>query len=375
MSYVMRNVFIAGLIAIASTSQSRGQTAQPAPTLERINQETQALFDTVKPGLVRVQLPVPKWLSQIGERDNPLNKWQLDPDVRAAIKAQQGQAGVGQVNVAIAPSTQPTTQPDEHWRLTMVQRPDGQIEFVSPSAAPSEGIIGALVAPRSLGIVYDDKGHIVIPVFVEKEAVDEQPSSLTVLSMAGGASKATFVGSDKQTNITVLKLENPLGRPAQFQGRKPADGSLVMLLAQDGNGGQLSIWARGQQDRGLVVDVTGHVTGFARMGQFLDAQLARPVIDQIIQYGRVRRATLGVLVTEAEAPDGRRAMHVDQVKPGSSAEVAGIREGDYILSVAGNPVDDLPNFAAAVSSSSGVTPLKVLRSGQVLELQVQLKQQ
>jgi len=96
-------------IAAPSIAQDRGTpSAQPAPTLERINQETQALFETVRPGLVSVQLPVPKWLSALGERDNPINKWQLDPEVREALEAQQSK---GQVNAVISPRRNPPRSP------------------------------------------------------------------------------------------------------------------------------------------------------------------------------------------------------------------------------------------------------------------------
>ncbi|MBC8107617.1 MAG: PDZ domain-containing protein [Anaerolineae bacterium] len=358
-------------IAVAQDEPRPEASEHPAPTLERINIETQALYDHVRPGLVRVTLPVPKWMTQLGNNDSPLNKWDIDPNVLG---------DPAMVNTVITPTTQPTTaagnatgpatQPAERW--SVVQRPDGTVEIVAPNAAPYDAVIGAIVAPRTLGIVYDDQGHVVIPVYVEKDSIDPQ-HPLMVVALAGGAAKAKFVGSDRQTNITVLKLEKTLGRKADFRGNKPNDGSLVLMLSQGGDGGRLGVWTRSQQERAMVVDVRGQVSGFARMGQFLDAELARPVIDQLIKYGSVHRALLGVLVTEAEAPDGRRAMHVDQVRAGSAAHDAGIREGDFILSLAGNPVDDLPNFAAAISAGKGPTDIQILRGEQTLQVQVDLR--
>lgn len=355
----------------AVAKQNVSPSEHPAPMLERINQDTEALFECVRPGLVRVVLPVPKWMTELGSKDNPLNQWDIDPKVRDTL-------GDGKsVNTVITPTSNPTTtapstQPAERWQLTMVQRPDGSIEYVAPNAAPYDAVIGAIVAPRTLGIVYDDDGHIVIPVFVEKEVVDPQ-HPLVVVALAGGAAKAKFVGSDRQTNLTVLKLEKKIGRRARFSGQRPNDGSLVLMLSQGGDGGRLGVWTRTQQERAMVVDVCGQVSGFARMGQFLDAELARPVIDQLIKYGEVHRALLGVLVTEAEAPDGRRAMHVDQVAKDSAAQAAGIQEGDFILSLAGNPVDDLPNFAAAISAGKGPTEIQILRGEQTLQIQVDLQ--
>lgn len=361
--------------AVAKRQSAQGEprvspSEHPAPTLERINQDTEALYESVRPGLVRVILPVPQWMTELGKKDNPLNKWDIDPKVRDTLGDGQGVTTV--ITPTTNPTTAPSTQPAERWQLTMVQRPDGTIEYVAPNAAPYDAVIGAIVAPRTLGIIYDDDGHIVIPVFVEKESIDPQ-HSLAVVALAGGAAKAQFVGSDRQTNLTVLKVEKKLGRKARFSGQRPNDGSLVLMLAQGGEGGRLGVWTRSQQERAMVVDVYGQVSGFARMGQFLDATLARPVIDQLIKYGSVHRAVLGVLVTEGEAPDGRRAMHVDQVKPGTAAHDAGIRVDDFILSVAGNPVDDLPNFAAAISAGNGLTDIQILRGEQALQIQVDLR--
>jgi len=204
----------------------------PAPMLERMNNETQALYDAVRPGLVRVTLPVPKWMTQLGGQENPLNKWDLDQKLKDTL------GDVAGVNTVITPSTQPTTtpstQPADRWQMSVVQRPDGSIEFVSPDAAPYDSVIGAIVAPRTLGLIYDDDGHIVIPVFVEKETIDPQ-HPLMVVSLAGGAATAQFVGSDRQTNLTVLKLDKPLGRKARFNGQRPVDGRRIGVAASADN--------------------------------------------------------------------------------------------------------------------------------------------
>ncbi len=371
-------IVIASLALGGASVFAQSPATQPAPLLEQINRETQSLFESVKPGLVRVQLPVPRWMAQLGEMDDPLAKWNLDPKVKERLRAERAKMLSGQVESYITPSTlpsAPTTQESaeqRRWQMTIFQRPDGGFEFATPAGALTDSVIGAIVAPRAVGIVYDDAGHVVIPIYIDPDALDET-HSLVVSGYGGGASRAKLVGSDRQTNLSVLQLEHQVGRAAPFAGARPADGSLIMMLSTGGESGKLSVWSRGQQERGLVVTVEGKVTGFARMGQFLDAQIARPVIDQLIQYGQVRRATLGVVLTEAESPDGRRAMHVDRIKPGSAADVAGMREGDFILSLAGAAVDDLPNFAAAISTRDGHTAIQILRGSEVIELQVELR--
>ncbi|MGH7177670.1 MAG: PDZ domain-containing protein, partial [Tepidisphaeraceae bacterium] len=171
----------------------------------------------------------------------------------------------------------------------------------------------------------------------------------------------------------IFRLDKPAGRPVKMIGTRPADGALVMILGAAGDSGKLAVWTGGQQDRGVVVSADGAVAGFARYGQFLDAANAKIVIDQIVQYGKVRRATLGVIVSQSQAPDGRRALHVERVMPGSAAAAAGVAEGDYVLSFANQPVGDLPNFAAVIAAREGATKMQLLRGSDVVEVTVELK--
>jgi hypothetical protein len=68
------SMFTCGIGVARQASPGPASSEHPAPTLERINTETQALYEHVQPGLVRVTLPVPKWMTQLGNQVNPLNK-------------------------------------------------------------------------------------------------------------------------------------------------------------------------------------------------------------------------------------------------------------------------------------------------------------
>lgn len=111
------------------------------------------------------------------------------------------------------------------------------------------------------------------------------------------------------------------------------------------------------------------------MGQFLSGNATKPVADQLIQYGKVRRAALGVLISQAETPDGHPAVHIEQVIEHSAAAEAGLRSGDFILSLAGTPVGNVPSFAAAIAQGDGPTDLQVVRDGQTATVTVNLKPQ
>src|SRR5947208_11556289 len=69
------------------------------PMLEQLNRETQSLYREVQTGLVRVQLPTPKWLKEAAANDDPLKKWEqlVDPQVKQRIDQQrQNNAKEGQ---------------------------------------------------------------------------------------------------------------------------------------------------------------------------------------------------------------------------------------------------------------------------------------
>lgn len=382
-------------------------------TLEQLNSETQSLYKEVQQGIVQVQLPSPRWINELAAQESPLDKWgtKLDPAVRSRLADEARMVASGQyrslsasITSATQPSTpigqKPTTMSQGTWRFTkgpdgtMVMEPntrDGQsgtlmispvrpnMDKPGPAALRIEIRPSGNFAPNNFAVIWDDQGHLVVPLAIEKEAMGNKPAPV---SLNGTTVSAIFVGSDRQTGLTVLKAQQNLGRPGRLGSGRPADGALVMVLSPSQASARLTVWTGGQQDYGVVANTDGSIAGFARYGQFLSTGVCKAVVDQIIKTGLVKRAALGISIVEVRADDASRqeltelgnrpAMRIERVMDGSAASTAGLMAGDLILELAGEPVGDVPTFAAIVAARVGQTELRILRNGAERTISVKL---
>jgi len=380
MARTVRQVALISLFGLSLCGRTVAEA--PTPLLQQLSKETEALYGQTRAGLVRVYLPPPKWALNLMGQDFTMKRWDLTLDESMSQKLRddvEKSAGQKYIGATIKPSTQPSTQPAAARSFRLVPRGDGTFDLVTENG---EDRAVMDVSPRSIGVVVDSAGHVLLPYYIEREAVGDQP--LTVACGDGTVCGAQFVGSDRQTSLTILKLEHaPKSEPMPLTGRRPADGALAMFLNISGETGRLVVWTGSQQDSGIVISVEGGVAGFLRQGQFLDAARCRPVVDQLIASGSISRPVLGVFLREVLPADPvrretpalgtRPAVMVMTVLPGSAAERAGLRAGDLILSLAGNEVGDPPSFAAAMTSLRGPTAVQILRDSQPVELSVDLQ--
>ena len=385
--------------------------AETYPLLEEINRQTQSLYQDVQAGVVRVQLPVPRWVRDAAAKDDPTDKWDkvVDPKLKQNLERHREELlKTGRrLDVTITPSrsagpaTAPANPLDSSWK--MIPSPDGK-EIVLESRGDAGGgsaiVIhagsenGAAVAPNlrlrpppgtfapnNIGLLLDEAGHMLIPLYIERETIGEAPVRIMI---ADAESTATFVGSDEKTNLSILKLSRPLGRPVKMSNARPGDGAMVMLLNPNNGSGRLALWTGGQRDYGVVVCMDGSVAGIVRFGQFLGGPACQPVIDQLIKLGKVERAILGVRLTEVHPEDplrqrnlhlsDRPALAVDEVTPGSLAEAAGLKRGDFILALDHHPVGDLTTWAG-LCARPAESKLTVLRGGKTVEVPINLQPQ
>jgi Do/DeqQ family serine protease len=126
-----------------------------------------------------------------------------------------------------------------------------------------------------------------------------------------------------------------------------------------GNSGGALINLRGELI-GINSAIISGSGGNIGIGFAIPINMARAVMQQLIQFGEVRRGQLGVQIldvtpqiAEASGLDVSEGALVSQVVPGSPAEEAGIETGDVVVGVNGTPV----RGASELRNKIGLLPL------------------
>ena len=297
------------------------------------------------------------------------------------------------------------------------QLPPGFEEFFRRFGGqpPSGGNDGGTVTQRggSLGsgfIISPDgyivtNNHVVAPA--RPDAVVEQ---ITVTMTDRTEFEAEVVGRDQVADIAVLKI-NPtrplpfvrfgdstrvrvgdwvvaIGNPFGLGGTVTA--GIVSALHRNINAGlydryiQTDASINSGNSGGPMFDINGNVIGIntalisptggnVGIGFAIPAEQIRPVVETLRRGERVRRGYIGVGlqdIGEAEAAalniERNRGELIRAVTPGGPADRAGVRQGDVVISVAGQPVTPDQTLAYLVSRQPIGTsiPLEIIRGGQ-----------
>ncbi|MCM3904064.1 MAG: DegQ family serine endoprotease [Pyrinomonadaceae bacterium] len=230
---------------------------------------------------------------------------------------------------------------------------------------------------------------------------------------------AKLVGSDAASDLAVLKVEssglpvlplgdsddvrvgdvalavgNPLGVgqtvtsgiiSAKGRATGLSDGSFEDFLQTDapinqGNSGGALVNTNGELI-GINSQILSPSGGNIGIGFAIPSNMAKNVMDQLVTSGKVRRGVLGLTVqavtSDIAASLGLKdtnAVIVSSVQPGSSAERAGLKQGDVITRFNGAAVVDTNSFRNRVASTQPNTSiaLTVLRDGREQEVRATL---
>ena len=139
-----------------------------------------------------------------------------------------------------------------------------------------------------------------------------------------------------------------------------------------GNSGGALINARGEVIGINTAILSGGSGGNQGIGFAIPINLARYIMDQILKYGKVTRGWMGVVIQDVTAPVakayGVEANHgaiVSDVEPSSPAAKAGLKRGDVITELNGQPVTSSNDLKLKIGEMrpNSTVHLKVVRNG------------
>ncbi len=263
------------------------------------------------------------------------------------------------------------------------------------------------------GVIVGPEGYV-----LTNHHVIETADEIEVALAGGRKAAATIVGTDPETDLAVLKMDlgdlpaiafgNPqglsigdfvlaIGNPfgvgqTVTMGIVSAKGRSKLGISTFENFIQTDAAINPGNSGGALVDAAGNLVGinsaiYSRTGGSLGigfaipSDLARQVMEQIIQNGSVTRGWIGVEVQDispelAESFDlpTTNGTLIAGVQPGGPAERAGVRRGDILIAVESNKFTDaseMLNLIAALKPGERAT-LQILRDRKEQEVEIQV---
>jgi serine protease Do/serine protease DegQ len=139
-----------------------------------------------------------------------------------------------------------------------------------------------------------------------------------------------------------------------------------------GNSGGAMVNLRGELI-GINTAFVGGTTGNAGMGFAIPVNMARVVVDRIVEIGDVRRGKLGITFEDATPALAREfklaatpaTPIITKVEQGSPADLAGLKAGDVVTELSGAPVRDMSHLRTRLGLlwMGDAAELTVVRNG------------
>ena len=263
------------------------------------------------------------------------------------------------------------------------------------------------------GVIISADGYVI----TNNHVVGDHVREITIALPDKREIKGKVIGSDPTTDIALLKIPASglpviawgdsaqlkvgewvlaIGSPFQLSqtvtaGIVCATGRANMGFADyedfiqtdaainPGNSGGALINSRGELV-GINTGIYSESGGYQGIGFAVPSKLARKVVDDLMQYGEVRRGSIGPLGIEKLTPQlaeevgvkGTAGALVSRMTRVSEAYDAGMRPGDVIVGVNGQTIDDPSQFLRLIADSKpGTTAVvKVLRGTRTMEFKL-----
>lgn len=230
--------------------------------------------------------------------------------------------------------------------------------------------------------------------------------------------EATIVGTDEQTDLAVIKIDktgltaaeigdsdsvtvgefcmavgNPLGMQSSVSAgiisaknrEITTDGKTFKLLQTDaainaGNSGGALVNSNGEIIGVNTLKISS--TGVEGMGFSIPINSAKPIYEQLIEYKKVKRPTIGITGRDLDEKLAQKhnlvvGIYVLSVSEFSAAEKAGIKVGDVIVEADGTAVKEMDELNEIKNKHQigDIMTLKVNRDGEEKVFEIKLQEQ
>ena len=277
-------------------------------------------------------------------------------------------------------------------------------------------------APRNFkglgsgAIINAEKGYVLTNNHVIKDA-----DKITVQLHDGREFKAKVIGADEMSDVALIQVE----KPKNLTALKLADSDKLRVgdftvaignpfgLGQTVTSGIVSALGRSmgsdsgtyenyiQTDAavnrgnsgGPLINLNGELIGIntailspsggnAGIAFAIPSNMANKLVQQILEFGEVRRGMLGIKGGELNADlaqafdiEAKKGAFISEVMPGSAADKAGLKAGDVITAINGQAISSFAEMRAKIATSGAgkEIDLTYLRDGKSNNAKVTLQ--
>jgi len=262
------------------------------------------------------------------------------------------------------------------------------------------------------GVIVSKDGYI-----LTNNHVVENADEVKVALLDGRELTAKVVGKDPKSDVAVLKVQATDLPAVEITNSDNLEvGDIVLAIGNPFGIGQTVtlgiVSATGRATFGLdyedfiqtdaainpgnsggaLVDAQGRLVGVNTailsrsggnqgIGFAIPSNLAREVMQSLIEFGKVTRGYLGVLIQDltprlAKEFNVEKGVLIGDVLPDGPASKSGLQGGDVVLEFDGKPVTDSRRFKLEVARTppGKTVPLKVWREGTTKTLKVTLRE-
>ena len=267
------------------------------------------------------------------------------------------------------------------------------------------------------GVIVTNEGHIITNNHVVTDGEGNQVDQIEVQLSDGRIKKARLVGADSQSDLAVLKIDDPGVKPLKLADSdtvQPGDFVLAIgnpfglqetvtdgIISWKGRPNSTDIRSDLLQTNaainpgnsgGPLVNLRGEVVGINEqilsrsggsegIGFAIPSNTVRTALESVLKHGRIIRGYLGILsrASQSEQQNGNdhEGVAVDQVIPGSPAAQAQLQPGDVIRKFNGHDVQNMVALRTMVAQTelNKNVELEIVRDGRPLKVTTQIKEQ